>query len=41
MAVCGGLRVGLAVGAHQRFTAEPTLALVMLGLGVLLFAGWR
>jgi hypothetical protein len=39
--VFGALRVGIAVGEHQRFTAEPTLAAVMLGLGVLLFAGWR
>ena len=40
MIVFGGIRVGLALGAHERFTAEPTMAAIMLGLGVLLLF-WR
>lgn len=37
----GGVRVGLALGGHERFTAEPTLAAIMMGLGVLLMLGRR
>lgn len=38
MIAFGGLRVGIAIGGHERFTAEPTLAAIMLGVGILILA---
>jgi hypothetical protein len=40
MIAFGGLRVGIAIGEHERFTAQPTVALIMLVLGLAIMA-WR
>jgi hypothetical protein len=40
MIVVGAIRVGIAIGARERFGGEASLAAIMLGLGVLLLF-WR
>lgn len=40
MIAVGGIRVGVAVGTDESFGAEPSIAAVMLALGVLLLC-WR
>ena len=40
MIVFGGLRVGIALGEHERFGAQPTLAAIMLVLGLAILL-WR